>query len=484
MHYVGLALLFVAYALVSQGGLSEAFGGYRSVLELEYSLTDGLRWTVIHAAELTFAVGVLPASAFLLLAGSWMRPGSRPAERAFVCVTASALLWLVPQAGFFASRYSERIEERNMFYVEPLLLLALVAWVARGAPRPARWTAVAVAIPLALLAAIPLERVFNVSLLSDTFGLIPLMRLSTLVDGGIDAVRALLALGGVAAGLLFVLVSRRLAVLTIGAVAVFLAMSTWVVAGTLRDQAKATRLETHTTNANWIDDQVGIEADVPFIFTADLTSNPHLLWQTEFWNRSVGDVYGLDAEDPTSVPVVGTTLDARGRIVRAADGGPLTPRYVVSQPGLDIAGEQVVADGRLVLHRVSSPLRLDSQVAGVYGDGWTGAQAGLTQYEPLEGGARRMRVRASREGWTGADVPGRVTITAGTLRMTDAGPTMGRVTATREWTVHSGQTRTFDLPVPPAPFRLEVRVDPTFSPAQLGQTDTRQLGVQLSFPSG
>ena len=28
-----------------------------------------------------------------------------------------------------------------MFYVEPLLLLALVAWVARGAPRPARWTA-------------------------------------------------------------------------------------------------------------------------------------------------------------------------------------------------------------------------------------------------------------------------------------------------------------------------------------------------------
>jgi hypothetical protein len=479
-----VALVFVAYALVSHGGLSEAFGGYRSVLELEYSLWEGLRWTVFHAAELAFAVGVLPASAFLLLAGAWMRPGAQPAERAFVCVTAAALLWIVPQAGFFASRYSERIEERNMFYLEPLLLLALVAWVARGALRPPRWTAVAVALPLALLAAIPFERVFNVSLLSDTFGLIPLMRVSTVVDGGIDAVRVLVALGGVAAGLLFVLVPRRLAATTIGAVAIFLALSAWSVAGTLRDQAKATRLETHTTNADWIDEQVGIEADVPFIFTADLEPNPHLLWQTEFWNRSVGDVYGLDAADPTSVPVVATTVDALGRIVRTPDGGLLAPRYVVAQPGLDIAGEQVVADGRLVLHRVSSPLRLESQVDGLSSDGWTGPQASLSQYEPLPGGARRMRVRVSRAGWTGADVPGRVTITAGSLRLTDGVPTLGRPTATREWTVHSGQTRTFDLPVPRAPFRVEVSVAPTFSPAQFGQTDTRQLGVQLAFSAG
>ena len=106
-----------------------------------------------------------------------------------------------------------------MFYVEPLLLLALVAWVARGAPRPARWTAVAVAVPVALLPAIPFERVFNVSLLSDTFALIPLMRVSALLDGGVDAVRALFAVGAVAAALLFVLVPRRFAALTIGAVA-------------------------------------------------------------------------------------------------------------------------------------------------------------------------------------------------------------------------------------------------------------------------
>ena len=83
-------------------------------------------------------------------------------------MTGAALLWIVPQVKL-AARYSERIEERNMFYVEPLLLLALVAWVARGAPRPRggpQWPAV----PVALLPAIPLERVFNVSLLSAPSG--------------------------------------------------------------------------------------------------------------------------------------------------------------------------------------------------------------------------------------------------------------------------------------------------------------------------
>ena len=145
------ALAFLVYALVSAGGRLWGLGGYSEVFELEYSLSAGLRWTVFHAGELAFAVGLIPVFGLLCSSPPWMRPWRDPAERAFVCVTAAALLWIVPQAGFFASRYSGRIEERNMFYLEPLLFLALVAWVARGAPRPARWTAVAVAVPLALL---------------------------------------------------------------------------------------------------------------------------------------------------------------------------------------------------------------------------------------------------------------------------------------------------------------------------------------------
>jgi hypothetical protein len=463
-----LALVFFAYTVVSAG---DVLGGYNSVLELEYSMGEGLRWTVIHAAELAFASGLLPVSAFLLLAAAWLRPGSAPAERAFVCVTAAALLWIVPQAGFFAARYSERIEERNMFYLEPLLLLALVAWVARGAPRPPRWTAVAASIPAALLVAIPLERVLNVSALSDTFALIPLMRVSSVFDGGLDTVRALLAAGGIAAALLFVLVPRRLAVTTIGAVAVFLAMSAWSVAGTLSDQALATRLETHTTNADWIDEAVGPDAHVPFIFTADLMNNPHLLWQTEFWNRSVGDVYGVNAADPTSLPVVSSTVDARGRVVRAADGAPLSPRYVVAQPGTDIAGEQLAAEGRLILYRVDPPLRLETRLDGVHGDGWSGANATYTNFSTRPG---TVSVDVGRAGWSGPDTPGAVKID---VERIDS----GRRVSTASWVVHSGAKRTFRLRTPAAPFRVKLSVQPTFAPAAHGFSDTRQLGAQVAF---
>ena len=470
---VALLLLFavyVAYAFVSYEDFSQGLGGYSGLAQLDFTLWNGLRWTVFHAGELVLAVGFLPASAFLLLAGTWLRPSARPAERAFVAVTAAALLWIVPMAGFYASRYSQRIEERNMFYLEPLLLLALVVWVARGAPRAPRWTAVAVAIPAALLAAIPFERLFNISATSDTFALLPLMRVGALIDGGTDATRVLLALGAAAAALLFVCVSRRLAGVTIGVVAIFLALSAWSVAGTLRDQAKATRLETHTTNADWIDERVGPDADVPFIFTDDLVANPHLLWQTEFWNRSVGTVYGLNAADPTTIPVLGTTVDGTGRIVRAADGQPLSPRFVVAQPWMDIAGQRIVVAGRLALYRAEAPLRLRSDLKGVYADGWSGAGATYTNYG---GRSDSLLVDVGRAGWTGPDTPGQVTIV---VERVDSGK---RLSTTR-WVVHSGKKWTFRLHTPRAPYRVRVDV-PTFSPAQFGHPDARQLGVQLAF---
>jgi hypothetical protein len=466
-----LATAYVAYALVSYEGLADGLGGYGGVVEPHYSLWEGLRWTVFHAGELAFAVGFLPAAAFLVLAAAWMRPAAPPADRAFVCVTAAALLWIVPLAGFYASRYSGRIEERNMFFLEPLLLLALVAWVARGAPRPPKWTAAAVAVPAALLAALPLERLFNVPILSETLALIPLMRVSTLVEGGTDASRVLLALGAAAAALFFVFVPRRLAGATIGAVAVFLAMSAWSVAGTLREQAEATRLETQTANSDWIDEAVGNEANIPFVFTADLMTNAHLLFQTEFWNRSVGDVYALDSADPTGTAVVPTTVDARGRFVRTGDRQTLAPRYVVAQPGLNIAGEKVAATGRLVLYRVPAPLRLDTRLDGVYADSWSGPNATYTNYSDTAG---TVRVDVGREGWGGPGPPGNVMID---LERVDSGREVSKI----HWVVRNGAKQTFRLNTPAAPFRVNVSVQPTFSPASYGLGDQRQLGAQLAF---
>ena len=55
----------------------------------------------------------------------------------------------------------------------------------------------AVALPAALLVTIPLLNVLNPSIFSDTFGLIPLLRLSERLSGGVPFVKKLLISGGV-----------------------------------------------------------------------------------------------------------------------------------------------------------------------------------------------------------------------------------------------------------------------------------------------
>jgi hypothetical protein len=55
------------------------------------------------------------------------------------------------------------------------------------------------------------------------------------------------------------------------------------------------------------------------------------------------------------------------------------------------------------------------------------------------------------------------------------------VTAVRHWVVRAGARKSFVIPTPRPPFRIEVAVSPTFSPSDYGESDRRQLGAQVSF---
>jgi hypothetical protein len=120
-----------------------------------------------------------------------------------------------------------------------------------------------------------------------------------------------------------------------------------------------------------------------------------------------------------------------------------------------------------------------STSAGVYADGWMGTAA---TYDRYEGPGGTLVVSLSRKNWDGPDKPGAVRIEVGPLeRGPDGAPRLGRPTAVRTWTIHSGSIRRFLLPTPKAPFRAEVHIEPTFSPADYGGPDTRQLGAQVTF---
>jgi len=128
--------------------------------------------------------------------------------------------------------------------------------------------------------------------------------------------------------------------------------------------------------------------------------------------------------------------------------------------------------------------KLETGADGVYRDGWQGALSAYNQVTPLAG-KRTALVTVSRRAWGGTDIPGHVQIVVGTLvKLPHAKARLGKVLAVRTWTVHAKGFRRFELPVPRGkPFRIEIRILPTFVPAQLDPrlTDTREFGAQVGY---
>jgi hypothetical protein len=480
-----LGVGYVAVTVLRGAPLEEGLAAYGGVVKVEYDVANAFQWVIDHFAELTFSVAVVPVSALIVLLGLGLRGrATSPAERAFVAIAVSAVVLVVAQVGIFASRFSLRVEERNMFCVAPLLFMALALWLARGLPRPVFLTAVAAFLPAAAVLTLPLGSLLNIGVLSDTFGLIPLFRLVSRPDIGVETVETLMIGGGAAAGLAFALLPRRLAgVVLPSGVALFLAFSSFAVFDSIRDHSRATKALTGATDPSWVDGEIGTRAEAAFLYgaTPDLVGEAQILWQTEFWNRSVETVYRLGPPEPTPISEAVATLNwLTGRLTpEPARASPIS--YAVAPTSAQLAGKLLARTSRLALYRVDQPMRFAALLEGVYADGWMVNDAAFTQYAASTGGPGRLRVHISREAWDGPSVPGRVTLRVGPLVLRDGKPAIRSVTSSQTWTVRSRTSRTFMLPTPKPPFRLEIHAGSTFSPADFGSLDTRQLGAQVEL---
>jgi len=138
---------------------------------------------------------------------------------------------------------------------------------------------------------------------------------------------------------------------------------------------------------------------------------------------------------------------------------------------VDVLGETLADSALGSLRRVDPPARLAVLTDGAYPDGWTGARAAYRRF----GGAapRAVTTTLSRASWTGPDVPGAVVVASG--------PLGAKLAPRARFVIHSGEERAVTVPVPAPPFEIVVTVSPTFSPADFGAGDTRQLGVRASF---
>ena len=363
--WVGLALALIAYVTytsVRGEGLASGLGAYSAATSADYSLGGAARWIAYHFGEIALTSGVFPMMAlFVVGALAWFRASTwQPPERAFVAVALPACLLLVVQVGIFASRWSLRIEERNLFYIVPVLLMALALWISRGMPRPPRTVAMAAAVVSAAILVPPYGDLLNTGLENDTLGLLPIADLIRRLDGGVADLRIVIAVAAILAAALFVAVPKRLARGVVpGAVALFLVISSFGVFADVRRVGVAYRFAPAVgVDANWVDRTVGGDEEVLFLGpqTESFSDAQKLRWQTEFFNRSVAQttLIGVDAVvDPASGFVVSTT-----------DGEPLAARYIIADGGVALNGLRVVERPPLTMFELDEPARVETLATG------------------------------------------------------------------------------------------------------------------------
>ena len=205
---LGGAALLVLAQLARGSGLSSLLGAYAVVGETGYDAGEVARFLLWHVAELDLYLCVFPLVAFVVLLAR--ARSLDPPLQALLAAVSALSVWVLLVVSTFASHFaSNRIQERNMFFLAPLFLIVLLAWVDRGAPRPRVVTTIAALVLGALAAVIPFDRFIETGATSDTLMLLPLWELQDRI--GLDRVDEVVLVAGLIAAAAFLVVPRRFA---------------------------------------------------------------------------------------------------------------------------------------------------------------------------------------------------------------------------------------------------------------------------------
>ncbi len=478
---VAVAAVGVLAVEAARGGSPAGLlGAYRSTAEQDYELGAVARWLVYHVAELDLYVGFLPFAALLLLVALARRLPRH--DRVFVAAALALSFWLLLTVAAFASRFPipPRVEERNAFYVAPLLLIALLVWIERGLPRPPVLAAGAALAAALLPALLPYAALIDVPAQSDTLALLPLWSVHEAFVP-LERMWLFVAAVGLALGALFVRVPAPAALALPAIVAAYFVAVVYPIEagehGIRRASIGALFQGITTGDRDWIDAAVGPDASVAAIWSGRQDANT--IWQNEFFNRSVGAVYVTRAYLPGGLPETRAAMQRSTGRYFAWPGQILQASYVLADERLELDGTRVAADEQKGLVLVRPPVcthdacrggrevRGTRLLAGVYDDDWSGPRATYTRYR-CRGGTLSVLVDSDPNLFTRpqtvlARVDGRIVARA---RVRPTGSARLRVPLRRGG---AGSCKT------------TFAVAPTSVPAQVqrGSEDTRRLGVHF-----
>ncbi|HEU5010891.1 MAG TPA: glycosyltransferase family 39 protein [Gaiellaceae bacterium] len=469
LYGIVLGAAVVALAVQAAGG--GLLGAYEPVSEGSYDAGKALRYLWWHLAELSLYVLVIPLAATIVLVA---RARSLDARlQAFLATTVSVTVCLLPVVAVFASRFSDRIEERNMFYVAPLLCVALLAWIERGAPRPRVLASVAAGASALLVVAVPFDRFLTTSAITDTLMLLPLWSLRDHIGQSWITVVALATALVLAAAFLFV--PRRytlaLPLLVLGLWILAIRPIWWGTHGFERFSRGVLFQGIRKADRDWIDKALPSGTDAAFLWTG--RTDRLTVQVSEFFNRQIGPVYYVNYPTPGGLPETRVRIDPKSGRVTLPDGSPVRDRFLLADSSFEPDGQLLGQDRGwgVRLWRVNTPLVAAVRVTGLYpNDTWSGRQVTYLRRRCKPG---RLSVDLSSDDKLFLD-PQAVVATSN-------GSVVGRVR------LHGNRHVVLTVPVEPVPGTSECRVVYTVSPTAVpsevvdGSTDHRELGAHFNL---
>jgi hypothetical protein len=378
----------VVLTKVARGqSISELFGAYSTVGNASYDVGSVLRYTLWHAEELTLYLGIIPVAAAIVLVALARRQPR--AIQAFLAAAIPVVVFFTLEVGAFASHFIPRIQERNLFPVAPLVLIAFVVWVYRGAPRPLRIAIPAITVACGLVLVFPYTRFIETGAISDTLALLPIWTLygSLLFSSIVGTV----LVGALVAAALFLGVPSRYAIVLPFATLLWFAVIFKPIWSGERGFVQASRGALYQgirdAPRDWIDRAVPAGNAVAIVWTA--RPDRFTVNQNEFFNRRVGPIYYTSYPTPGGLAETKLDLDPVTGKVTYPDGTPFRAPYVLVDSTIDPAGVIVARDPGLglTLWRLDRPLESVSRVTGLYpNDTWSGKTVTYTRRQ-CDGGA-------------------------------------------------------------------------------------------------
>lgn len=363
---------------------TDLLGAYSIVGDGGYDAWAVARMWLWHLQELDLYAGVIPVAALVVLLS--LSRGLPARMQQHLAVTVSLLVWSTLAVATFASRFaSDRTQDRYLFFLVPLLVVVLLAWVEIGAPRPRIASSFAVLIALGLPVLFPFSRFIGEPAKSDTLGLLPLWTINEHLV--LDEYWATVALVGGALVLVFLLVPARAAVAApLALLFLFAVVSRPVWSGPHGfEQAGAGALfqGIQGVEPDWIDRAVPEGQEVIVLWTG--RADRFTVNQNEFFNRRVGKVYytaaptpgGINEAPVSRVPDAGTAA-LRGGVYLTPNDALVTAPFALLDGSITPDGVVVARDEQLgtTLWRLTGPLSSRTTVTGLYEDGnWSGRTA-------------------------------------------------------------------------------------------------------------